>query len=234
MYSPLPVAFVLPGPGEWTGLAVLTSSDRPDYIAHHRPLDRYAHQSKPSGTWALPWRQRCHHPTFESKGKVRFFASAGSNWAAETQHDSESNIMALRAHSENRRKMMLPWATELYKYEEGNRKRNHFSIINTNISDHWKILFNFSLATYNMHTNTHIFFLRKNILQEKLYGLPSWKQYCYLLNVTEGLLRNSLWYYRIRKGDLHGMPESETKKSDLDWVSQKWTLRQKYWWQMIY
>lgn len=70
--------------------------------AHLHPLSRHPSWSEPGGIWALPWRQHCCHPIFEPGSKVHFFASAGSNWAAETKHHSESDIMALWAHSENK------------------------------------------------------------------------------------------------------------------------------------
>lgn len=76
--SPLSVAVVLPRPGECTGLAILMSPDRPSpwhttLKAHHRRLDRHVPRSELSGTRALPWRQCCFHPIFQSRGKVHFF-----------------------------------------------------------------------------------------------------------------------------------------------------------------
>ena len=122
----------LPAWTRWgNGICCIYEFKQATCTAHLRPLSRHASWREPGGIRAWPRRQPCRHPVFELRGRVHFFASAGFNRAAETILHSESDIMALWAHLENKRarQIKLPWGCGVIgSMEKEIWKEYHFSI----------------------------------------------------------------------------------------------------------
>ena len=137
--------------------------------AHRRPLSRHASWREPGGIRAWPRRQPCRHPVFELRGRVHFFASAGFNPAAETILHSESDIMALWAHLENKRarQIKLPWGCRVIgSMEKEIWKEYHFSIKAVNIPE-LKTFYLLPPLQFKTCTNTCIYFLSKEVFWKR-------------------------------------------------------------------
>lgn len=182
------MAVGLPRLDEGIGLAVLTSSDRLLawltailWVDTHLGVNQVELEPCREDKAAVT-------PSW-AKRESTFFASAGLNWAAETKHPGESDIMALWAHpEENRvRKIKLPcgcgvelmWRRK-YKKESLLNKQLLFQSIE-------RFYLNFPTATENIQTHAYAF------LNKKYFGRTSMG--CLLgSNIVSALsLRVYLW-----------------------------------------